>query len=431
MVTDLKVEEILAVGIDPAKATHAIAAVRYPDRLVYSGDIPNTPAGILGLDETMVTLAQREGLALVYAPEDVTQYGALLAQMLEGRGRIVKHVLPTKVSLQKAFYGDDKNDPVDARSAAEVALREFETIEKGGEKNDLHDALRSAVNHRNKLVDMKRDLKNQLHQELYSLWGCAYSEFFSDIGGTTALAFWAMYLSPRHIKKTTVSKIKRFIYEKSNHTIGKNESLEKARTILNTARAYPELSCEAAMKFKEATVKSIVAILKSIDDEMPALGKELEKLVPLTGFQLETIPGIGIARAAEIISIAGDIERFESRDKFAKYNGTAPREYSSGKRKKHYPSWSFNRKLKKVMMGLAVSAVQCNPISKAYYERQIQRGKTKGQAYKCLARRFSDIVYAMMRAKSAYDPHRHANNVNKNPNDRNREDKPSESAACV
>ena len=91
----LKPEQILAVGMDPSKAcpelvsgeNHSVVAVRFPDEVLFKAVIPNIPDEIARLDDKMVALSRKEGLSLIYAPEDVTQYGGLLAKILQERGQ--------------------------------------------------------------------------------------------------------------------------------------------------------------------------------------------------------------------------------------------------------------------------------------------------------------------------------------------------------
>jgi hypothetical protein len=43
-----------------------------------------------------------------------------------------------------------------------------------------------------------------------------------------------------------------------------------------------------------------------------------------------------------------------------------------------------------------------NPISRAYYLKKISEGKTKKEVITCLARRLTDVIYAIMRDGSIY-----------------------------
>jgi hypothetical protein len=53
---------------------------------------------------------------------------------------------------------------------------------------------------------------------------------------------------------------------------------------------------------------------------------------------------------------------------------------------------------------LALTARQNESLSAEYYQACLDRGLDPGQAHKCLVRRLSDIVFAMMRDKTPYDP---------------------------
>jgi hypothetical protein len=56
---------------------------------------------------------------------------------------------------------------------------------------------------------------------------------------------------------------------------------------------------------------------------------------------------------------------------------------------------------------VALNARRCEPLSAQYFQSCLDRGLTPGQAHKRLMRRLSDVLFAMMRDKSAYDPEIH------------------------
>lgn len=115
---------------------------------------------------------------------------------------------------------------------------------------------------------------------------------------------------------------------------------------------------------------------------------------------------MGEILAATLIGEVGDIRRFPSRHAFAKYNGTAPASHSSGGRERHTARRSCNHRLKRALWLAAFAAVRHEPLAAAYYRRCLQRGLTKIEAIKRVARRMSDILYAMLKHQAAYDPDR-------------------------
>jgi transposase len=80
--------------------------------------------------------------------------------------------------------------------------------------------------------------------------------------------------------------------------------------------------------------------------------------VQATGTTLTEIFGVGPVIAATVIGDVGDVARFASRDRFAAYNGTAPIEVSSGKRRVHRLSRRGNRRLNHAVHMTALTQVR-------------------------------------------------------------------------
>ena len=124
---------------------------------------------------------------------------------------------------------------------------------------------------------------------------------------------------------------------------------------------------------------------------------------------LTSIPGINIVTAAKIISQVIDIGRFSSPSKLAKFIGVAPVEKSSGRKIKYQKSKRGKRYLYSAIYYIALNHISRtrdgrdnNPISRAYYLKKISEGKTKKEAITCLARRLTDVIYAIMRDGCVY-----------------------------
>ena len=136
-----------------------------------------------------------------------------------------------------------------------------------------------------------------------------------------------------------------------------------------------------------------------------------DELLPATGQKLESVPGIGTTIAATILGEIGDVRRFPNRHAFAKYNGTAPASKSTGGRQRHTARRGCNHRLKRALWLSALAAVRHDPLAKAYYQRRLEGGLSKVEAIKRVARRMSDIVYAMLLSGEAYDRKRLENAI--------------------
>ena len=163
--------------------------------------------------------------------------------------------------------------------------------------------------------------------------------------------------------------------------------------------------------FRDFMVSSTVRQLKHNKNELLEVEKKIKEMLPLFGQKLESMNGVNHITAASLIAQIGDINRFSSADKLAKYAGISPIQYSSGKTDKVLCNILGDRSLNRIFFMLAITitgrAGKNNPINKTfydYYNKKIKEGKTKKQALKCVMRRLVNIIYSMMKNKSEYIP---------------------------
>jgi hypothetical protein len=127
-------------------------------------------------------------------------------------------------------------------------------------------------------------------------------------------------------------------------------------------------------------------------------------------YRLETMIGVDLVTAAGFVAGIGDISRFSSADKLARYCGIAPVEYSSGDKGKNNKCDQGKRKLHQLFRDLAARSINrgrnkdkpVNDIFYEYYQKKLSQGKTKHQALICVMRRLVNIVYGLMKNKTAY-----------------------------
>ncbi len=116
------------------------------------------------------------------------------------------------------------------------------------------------------------------------------------------------------------------------------------------------------------------------------------------------MPGFGIRTAARVLLEIGDIAAFPTPGHLAAYAGLAPVTRRSGSSiHGEHPPKGGNKALKRAMF-LAAFASLSNPPSRAYYDRKRAEGKKHNAALICLARRRSDVIYAMLRDHRPYQP---------------------------
>ncbi|GFG93496.1 hypothetical protein MBOU_55380 [Mycobacterium bourgelatii] len=119
---------------------------------------------------------------------------------------------------------------------------------------------------------------------------------------------------------------------------------------------------------------------------------------------ITSMPGMGFRLGAEFLAAVGDPALIESADQLAAWAGLAPVS-RLGKRtgRLHTPK-RYSRRLRRVMYMSALTAIRCDPLSKAYYQRKRNEGKRPIAATICLARRRTNVLYALIRDNRTWQP---------------------------
>lgn len=111
---------------------------------------------------------------------------------------------------------------------------------------------------------------------------------------------------------------------------------------------------------------------------------------------ISSIPGIGHVSAASILAEVGDINRFETLEKFIGYIGLYPIVWESGQMKARFRMTSKgNKMLKMTLLVGSAAARQFNPVIREYYDRLRARGKSKKAAGGAIARKLAVIIFTI------------------------------------
>ena len=157
-------------------------------------------------------------------------------------------------------------------------------------------------------------------------------------------------------------------------------------------------------------ITDLLEDLDRIHDRRAELGKVTEEVFlshPL-GAVLVTLCGFGPRTGARTLAEIGDPNRFDNGSRLAAYAGLAPTDWRSGRSiNGAFQHRSGNHRLKNAMFIAAFVATQFDPAAKAYYQRKRAEGKKHYAAVICVARRRCDLILAMLKNQTAYDPGRH------------------------
>src|SRR5437016_6078402 len=332
------------IGVDPHKGSHTAVAIGAAEE----------PLGEL---RVRASAAQAERLMAwaaawperTWAVEGARGLGHLLAQQLIAAGERVLDVQPklgARVRLL-ASGGTNKNDPNDARSVAIAALR-----------------------------------------------SAACPEVQPD-GQAAVLKVW----SKRHrdlgrLRTQAACRLHAVLCELVPGGVRKEITAAHAARILEAVQ--PAGAADAA---RRELAGDFLEDLRRIDAQMAQTKKKLAAAVKASGSTLTEVFGVGPVIAAITLAEVQDVSRFPGRDHFAAYDGTAPIEVSSGKRKVHRLSRRGNRRLNHAVHMAAVTQIR-HPGSegRAYFDKKLAEGKTRKEALRALKRQVSDAIFACLQA---------------------------------
>jgi transposase len=331
------------IGIDPHRGSHTAAVLDENEELVDELRLPSD-----GQQRQRLLAFAERFTPRVWAIEGATGTGALLAQQLAGCGEQVLDVAPTLSARVRLLDSGrtDKTDSHDARSAAVVALRH-----RGLRPVRVEDhvaTLRLLAKRHHDLVAARTRAVCRLHTTLCHL---AEGHF------------------PRRMRAA------------------------QAAVILTRVRPIDPVSIE-----RKAMARDLLAEIRRTDQQLADLALRIVAAVTASGSTVTDLYGVGPIVAAYLIGHTGDISRFPTAGHYARYNGSAPIEASSGPRQRHRLNPRGNRQLNHALHMIAVTQVRNNTPGRAYYLRKQAEGKSRKEAMRALKRRISDAVYRQLAA---------------------------------
>lgn len=382
------------LGIDVGKDKHYAVALGRSGATLLERELPQDETRLRTLIAGLAT--NGPVLAVVDQPASI---GALVVAVARAEGAEVAYLPGLAMRrLADVHRGEAKTDARDARVIAEAArstpyaLRSLQASDEqlaelsmlAGFDDDLHGQIVQASNR-------LRGLMTQIHPALERVLGPELEHF-------GVLDLLIKHPTPAALRKAGKARIARVVATRSPRIA------ERIATAVIAALGEQSVvvpGTDAA----GMVIPRLAAQLAQIRTQRREVVQQVERLVedhPLAQV-LTSMPGVGVRTAARIITeVVG--KDFPTPGHLAAYAGLAPVTWRSGSsiRGEHAPRGG-NRRLKNALFRSAFSALG-DPASRAYYDRKRAEKKTHTQALLCLARRRSDVLFAMLRDGTHYDP---------------------------
>jgi len=340
---------MVTLGVDAHKRTHTIVAVDANGRQLASKTISTTTKDHLGVLTWAQQLADADGL--LWAIEDCRHLSRRLERDLLAAGQSIVRVPPklmAHVRDSARTYG--KSDPIDALAVARAAQRETDlpVARLDGPDRDV----RLLSDHRESLVAERTRVICRLRWHLHEL-------------------------DPSWEPKA--------------------RSLDRISVLDQVATHIEELQGTVAR-----LARGLVKRCRELTLEITTLTAEITAFISAMAPSLIAIPGCGAITAAKIVGETAGVDRFRSKDAYARHTGTAPMPVWSSNRARHRLSRTGNRQLNAALHRMALTQAHWHPPAKAMMDRRKAGGDSGMEALRVLKRRLSDVVYAALHADLAH-----------------------------
>jgi transposase len=327
----------VAVGVDTHRDSHAVVALDRLGRELGRREVAASSRGYLELLEW----ARGFGVA-AFAIEGTGSYGAGLTQLLLAGGVVALEV--ERPRRQERRRG--KSDLLDAERAARRLLAGDGLAHPRLAASSEREALRALLVERDSAERARTATLNQLH----ALVVTAPAQLRERVQGIRGAAL------ARRVQR-----------------------LRSSEPVVPVLRRLAQRAQHLARE------------LALVDQELTRI---LDQLAP----ELLTEYGVGGFVAAQLIVSSGDPSRMRTEASFAMLSGTSPLPASSGQRHRHRLNRGGDRQLNRALHIAALTRIRGHQETRAYYQRLLDRGKSKREAIRCvkraLARRFYHILTA-------------------------------------
>jgi transposase len=359
--------------------------------------VSQSRAGFAALD---AWLERQPELVTLVTMESSGHYWMPIASHLRRKAVPLAVVNPLAAKyFAKSRLARTKSDPADARSLAEMGMRDSPPTRDPLEGAELRQAARFAMT----LVTEQSKVCQRLLR-LVELGFPELGELFEDPTCRTAREVLRIAPTARAAMRRRTATLANANAGPGHRRLGsaKAERLQAAAT---DSIAVPELEAEVAFE-----VGLLLDQYDLLENQIAAADRRVAELLDgELARRLQTIPGVGPSTTAILLAEIGDISRFSDFDQLLAFAGVHPAERSSG-RKGSNPetSWHMskagNSHLRAAAYRMAVVGVQHNPIIAAHYARKRAAGKSKMNALGHCMRKALSLVWGVWRNGQDFDP---------------------------
>ncbi|MFF5976957.1 IS110 family transposase [Streptomyces sp. NPDC012769] len=385
------------LSLDVGKGEHHATAVTPAGKKAFDKRLPNTEPK---LRELFAKLQAKHGTVLVVVDQPAS-IRALPLAVARDMGCPVAY-LPglTMRRIADLYPGEANTDARDAFIITDASRAMPHTLRAIDGEDETSAELEMIVGFDDDLAGEATRVANRLHGLLTQIHPSLERVLGPRLQHPAVLTLLERFRSPAQIRKAGRRRLVTLLPPKAPRMA--ERLVEEIFAALDEQTVVVPGTEAAAL-----IVLSLAGSLATVLDQRKLLAGRIEEVLeahPPSKF-LTSMPGVGVRTGARILIKVGDGSNFPTAGHLAAYAaGLAPATRSSGSSVHgEQPSRRGNKQLKRAFF-LSAFAALGDPATRSYYDKKIAQGKHHTQALLCLARRRADVLFAMLRDGTFYEP---------------------------
>lgn len=381
-------------GLDVGKGAHHAVALDPDGRRLADGPLPNDEPALRALFGQLQTHGP-----VVVVVDQLASIGALSVAVARALGIPVGYLPGLAMRrLADLHPGEGKTDARDAFVIADAARTLPHTVRRIDADDELLAELTVLAGYDNDLAAEVTRLTNRLRDALTHVHPALERLLGGHLDRAGVLDLLAAAPTPEQLGRLAPEEIAALLRPRSRRL-----AAGRLPAQILAALAEQTVTVPGTTAFGRV-IAGLARQLREVRDERVHLAEALEQRLeahPLAAV-LTSMPGVGVRTALNLLIHVGDAAAFPSAAHLASYAGLAPVTRRSGSSIRGEKRARRGNKALKDTLYLSAFASLRDPASRAYYDRKRAEGKTNTASLLCLARRRTDVLYAMIRDRSPY-----------------------------
>lgn len=327
--------------------------------------------------------------------------GPLLFALLQYDFLVLYPLNPTTLAKYREAFTPSraKDDPSDAEYAAELLMKHSDRLKAWQPDDDQTRTLRYLVEQRRRLIGDRTRFNNRMT----SLLKCYFPQvldWFPELTTVLVCDFllrWPALEQLHGVKRTTLLNFFRAHHSVRTDTLEKRLAAIKASVPLTTDRAIIDSSV-LMISALAAQMKTTITAIKQFDEAIAKL------CVGHPDFPLfQSLPGAGEVYASRLLAMLGtQRDRWTTADELACLSGIAPVMERSGQ--SVWIRWRYfcPKFMRQSFHEYAGESVKHSFWARAYYQQQIDKGKSRQAAVRALAYKWIRIIWKCWQTRTPY-----------------------------